>query len=94
MLLTQLVSLACEMYLIGLIAYAVTHWLRGPQVPRVRAWLARWYEWPLTELRKKVKPMTIGSASVDVSFIALALLVLVARYVILLLLMGPAAPRR
>lgn len=87
-MLADLVAIVCDVYIAGLIVYAVTTWIPDANARRLGGWLARFYEPALVYIRRYVGPVRIGGAMVDTSVIVYLVALSIARTLAVRLLGG------
>lgn len=87
-MLAHLILLVCDIYIVGLIVYAVTTWIPDRNAYRLGRWLARFYEPVLTRLRRWVGPVRVGSVMLDTSTILYLVALSIARSLVVRLLGG------
>ena len=78
-MLARLVYMAFNVYALGLIVYSACTWVQHPQASRVRAWLHRWYDPVLGQLRRIIRPVQMGTSRVDFAPLALLVGIMVVR---------------
>lgn len=87
-MLVRLVELVTWAYNVGVLVYVVSGWFRARWAGRVERGLKPYYEPPLRYLRTWVKPVKWGRMRVDLTPVALILVVVLARWVVLFVLIG------
>ncbi|HDP90284.1 MAG TPA: YggT family protein [Thioalkalivibrio sp.] len=80
-----------NVYLIGLIVYAVASWIQHPQARALHDWLGRFYEPVLAPIRQILHPKRFGEsrAAFDFAPLVLFLVVVLVRNVLVGVLGGP-----
>lgn len=89
MLIARVVYLLFNLVLLGLLIYVFLGWFPAFWNVRARAWLAQWYEPMLTQLRRFLPPVGLGPASVDLTPLALMVILVLARSIVTGLLRVP-----
>ncbi len=87
-MLVRLVDLLFDIYILGLIVFAVSSWVQHPQAFKLRAWLRPFYEPALAPIRNLLGTMNLGGAGLDFSPLVLILGLAVLRTVVISLLAG------
>ncbi len=87
-MLVRLVEVVTWAYNVGVLVYVVSTWIRARWASRVERALKPFYEPPLRYLRTWVKPVRWGRMRLDLSPIALILVVVLVRWVVLYVLIG------
>ncbi|MHB9130467.1 MAG: YggT family protein [Armatimonadota bacterium] len=70
-MLIRLFYIAINVYSFGLIAYVLLSWVNHPKAITARSWLEKFYKPVLDQVKRIVKPITVGSATLDLSPIIL-----------------------
>ncbi|HEU5119088.1 MAG TPA: YggT family protein [Isosphaeraceae bacterium] len=87
-MLVRLVEVVTWAYNVGVLVYVVSTWIRARWASRVERALKPFYEPPLRYLRSWVKPVRWGKMRMDLSPIALILVVVLVRWVVVYVLIG------
>ena len=87
-MLARLIEVATWAYNLGLLIYVVADYVRARWAGQVRRGLSPFYEPALRALRPWVPPIRMGRARLDLSPIALLILVVVLRSVVIYVLTG------
>ena len=88
-MLARLLYLALNVYGLGLIVYGVCSWVQHPSTRELRNWLSKWYEPLLAPIRRRVKPVRMGAAMLDMAPLLLFVAIVVVQRLILALLYPP-----
>jgi uncharacterized protein YggT (Ycf19 family) len=87
-MIARLVEVVAWGYNAGLLAYVVTSWLRARWAGRARRALAPFYEPALRAIGSWLPPVRFGRGRLDLSPIALFVLVVVVRSAVVYILVG------
>jgi uncharacterized protein YggT (Ycf19 family) len=87
-MLARVIEILFDLYLLGLIAYAVASWAQHSTAYRVRAFLAPYYEPFLKPMQQLLRSLNLGGAQVDFSPFVFALLIIVVRNLVVGILAG------
>lgn len=88
MLLIKVVDLIFNIYLIGLIVYAISSWVQHPTAFQIRRGLEQFYAPFLDPIRRMLRSVNVGGVGIDFSPMVLVLLIILARRVVISLLIG------
>ncbi len=72
-----------DIYALGLLVYVVLSWIESPGAIKARQWLGRFYEPLLNPLRGMLRSINLSSVSLDLSPIALFILIIIVRRILL-----------
>tara|TARA_B110000503_G_scaffold122370_1_gene186877 strand:- start:180 stop:425 length:246 start_codon:yes stop_codon:yes gene_type:complete len=67
----NLIDLALNLFLLGLIGHLVCPLIAHPQAKNIANWLEQWYEPLLKPVRSKLPPANVGGKSIDLAPILL-----------------------
>lgn len=81
-MLLRLISTIFDIYLLGLIVYAIASWADHPTAYRIRRALEPFYLPFLAPLQRMLRSMQGGSAAIDFSPMLLAILIIIVRGVV------------
>jgi uncharacterized protein YggT (Ycf19 family) len=71
LMLIRLFYIAINAYSFGLIAYVILSCINLPKAISTRLWLEKFYKPVLDQIKRILKPITVGSATLDLSPIIL-----------------------
>ena len=92
MLVLRIVNVVFDVYLLGLLVFVFSSWIRHPLALDVRRRLEPFFEPLLKPIRNIVSPYQTGRAQLDVSPIILFFVLALVRNLVLRILMGPFLP--
>lgn len=87
-MITRLIALIFDLYLLGLIVLAVASWAQHPTAYAIRRGLASFYEPFLKPIRERLRTFQAGNAQIDFSPLVLFVAIIVVREIVLQLLSG------
>ena len=67
MIVGRIIYLIFNVYALGLLVYIISSWIQHPQVDTARKWLGKWYLPFLIPLRNVIKPIKLGTSSLDIT---------------------------
>lgn len=89
MFIARLISLAINLYILGLIVYSLLSWVRSPGSYSLRSRMAPYYEPLLGPIRGVLGRINLGGLQIDLSPIVLIILLSIAGNIMLRLMVPP-----
>jgi uncharacterized protein YggT (Ycf19 family) len=88
MILVSIVHFVFNIYIIGLIVYAISSWVQHPAAFQIRHALEQFYAPFLDPIRAFLRSLNVGGVGIDFSPMVLILIAIVLREVVISLLVG------
>lgn len=87
-MIARIVNVLFDVYILGLIVFAIASWIQHPQAFKVREYLRRFYEPVLAPIRNLLGTLNLGGVGVDFSPLVLMIALALLRQLVISLLRG------